>query len=94
VSRGPQTFRQRDLTTALKAAKAAGREIARLKLDKQGRIVVILTTESNSREDRGSYGIAVGRTLKQMRCADRNAWSTSEHRFGDRNRKLREQGDE
>lgn len=44
MSRGPQTFRQRDVTAALKAAKAAGCEVARIEVGKDGRIIVILAT--------------------------------------------------
>jgi hypothetical protein len=42
MSRGPQTFRQRDLCSAIKAAKAAGCEVARIEVGKDGRIIVIL----------------------------------------------------
>ena len=42
MSHGSQTFRQRDVTAALKAAKAAGCEIARVEVGKDGRIIVIL----------------------------------------------------
>jgi hypothetical protein len=45
MSRGPQTFRQRDLCAAIKAAKAAGCEVARIEVGKDGRIVVILARE-------------------------------------------------
>jgi hypothetical protein len=44
MPRGPQTFRQRDLCAALKAVVAAGREVARVELDKNGRIIVILAS--------------------------------------------------
>jgi hypothetical protein len=47
MSRGPQTFRQRDLCAAIKAAKAAGCEVARVEVGKDGRIIVIL---ANGRE--------------------------------------------
>jgi hypothetical protein len=41
VSRGPSTFRQRDLTAAVKGVFAAGCEVARVEIDKNGTIVVI-----------------------------------------------------
>jgi hypothetical protein len=40
MSRGQSTFRQRDLTAAVKGAKAAGCEIFRVSVDREGRIVV------------------------------------------------------
>jgi hypothetical protein len=40
--RGPNVFRQRDLTRAVRAVKAAGLDVARVEVDKDGKIVVIL----------------------------------------------------
>jgi hypothetical protein len=42
MSRGPLTFRQRDLCAAIKAARAAGCEVDRIEVGRDGRIVVIL----------------------------------------------------
>jgi hypothetical protein len=57
MSRGSQTFRQRDLTAALKAAKAAGCEIARVEVGKDGRIIVILAnTKEQWPGNRGCSG--------------------------------------
>jgi len=39
--RGPATFRQRDVTAAVKAATAAGLDIARVEIDKTGKIILI-----------------------------------------------------
>jgi hypothetical protein len=50
MSRGSVTFRQRDLCAAIKAAKAAGCEVARIKVDKDGQITLIL---SNGKEQPG-----------------------------------------
>src|SRR5262245_15445903 len=47
MSRGPQTFRQRDLTAALKAARAAGCEVSRVEVGKDGRIIVILMSSKD-----------------------------------------------
>ena len=41
MSRGPATFRQRDLTAAVKAMQAAGCEVARVEIGKDGKIVVV-----------------------------------------------------
>jgi hypothetical protein len=41
VSRGPCTFRQRDLAAAVKAVVAAGCEVARVEVGKDGKIVVV-----------------------------------------------------
>jgi hypothetical protein len=41
MSRGPLTFKQTDVTRAIKAAVAAGVEVARVEVDKDGRIIVI-----------------------------------------------------
>jgi hypothetical protein len=40
--RGPNAFKQRDLTRAIRAARAAGEDNARIEIDKDGKIVVIL----------------------------------------------------
>ncbi|TWB66549.1 hypothetical protein FBZ94_101222 [Bradyrhizobium sacchari] len=41
MSRGPSTFRQQDVTRALRAAAAAGIDIERVEIDKNGKIVVV-----------------------------------------------------
>jgi hypothetical protein len=40
MARGPLTFRQRDLTAAVKAVAAAGYEIARVRVSRAGDIIV------------------------------------------------------
>jgi hypothetical protein len=42
MSRGPHTFRQRDLTRAVRAVLAAGTPVAKVEVDKAGKIVVIV----------------------------------------------------
>jgi hypothetical protein len=42
MSRGPQTFRQRDVTKALKAVVAAGMPVVKVEVDKAGKIVVVV----------------------------------------------------
>jgi hypothetical protein len=41
MARGPCTFRQLDVTRALRAAAAAGIEVQRIEIEKDGRIVVV-----------------------------------------------------
>jgi hypothetical protein len=57
MSRGPQAFKQRDITRAMKAAKAAGFTTFRVEVTKDGRLVVVVaetdkptTVEINSWE--------------------------------------------
>jgi hypothetical protein len=40
--RSPSTFRQRDLTAAVKAARKAGLEVGRVEIAKDGRISVVV----------------------------------------------------
>ena len=42
MSRASCTFRQRDVTAAVKAVVAAGVNVARVEVDKSGKIVVIV----------------------------------------------------
>ena len=53
VGRGPQTFRARDVTRAVKAVTKAGVSVARVLIDKDGGIVVVAgspatVTENNT----------------------------------------------
>jgi hypothetical protein len=41
VSRGPHTFRQGDLTRAIKAVRAAGVPVAKVEVDRDGKIIVV-----------------------------------------------------
>jgi hypothetical protein len=48
MARAPSTFRQGDVTRAVKAVVAAGVDIARVEIDKAGRITIItLKAEPN-----------------------------------------------
>ena len=51
MSRAPSTFRQQDVTKAIKAVAAAGVHIARVEIDKTGKIVII-TAHATDRPDR------------------------------------------
>ena len=41
MSRGQQTFKQRDVTKAIKAAVKAGIDVERVEIDKNGKIVIV-----------------------------------------------------
>jgi hypothetical protein len=41
MSRAPSTFRQQDVTRAVRAVTAAGVHIARIEIDKTGKIIII-----------------------------------------------------
>jgi hypothetical protein len=41
MSRGQQTFRERDVTKAIKAAVKAGIPVERVEIDKQGKIIIV-----------------------------------------------------
>jgi hypothetical protein len=41
MSRGPATFKQQDLSRALKAVVTAGIKVARVEIDKAGKIVLV-----------------------------------------------------
>jgi hypothetical protein len=45
MARAPSTFRQQDVTRAVKAVSAAGVHIARIEIDKSGKIVIITADE-------------------------------------------------
>jgi hypothetical protein len=50
MSRGPRTFRQRDVTKAVKAVAAAGVDIARIEIDPVGKIVIVARKPNGSSE--------------------------------------------
>jgi hypothetical protein len=41
MARGPLTFRQNDLTRAVRAVRNAGVEVLRVEVDKDGKIIVV-----------------------------------------------------
>jgi len=43
MSRGQQTFKQRDLTKAIKATVKAGITVERVEIDKDGKIIIVFT---------------------------------------------------
>jgi hypothetical protein len=52
MSRGNQTFRQGDVTRALKGAHNAGMEVQRVEIETGGKIVVFAGKPDQSREGR------------------------------------------
>jgi predicted aspartyl protease len=53
MGRGVSTFRQRDVTAAVKAVVAAGVTIARVEVDKEGKIVVIASSANEPAQEDG-----------------------------------------
>lgn len=41
MGHGPSTFKKRDVRTALEAVRESGVEIARIEIDKDGKIVIV-----------------------------------------------------
>jgi hypothetical protein len=50
MTRAPSTFRQQDVTRAVKAVAAAGVDIARVEIDKAGKITIIAATSTKPEE--------------------------------------------
>ena len=55
MSRGPQTFRQRDVTKAVKGALATGVPVASVRVDKDGAIVVTFGDPEKNKSDRNEW---------------------------------------
>ena len=53
MPRKPCTFRQTDVTRAVKAVQAAGIEVGRVEIDKDGKIVVLAGKQPVPDEGRG-----------------------------------------
>jgi hypothetical protein len=64
MGRGPCTFKERDVSRAVKAVRKAGVDVARVEIDKDGKIVVVAGSSGNSD---GQGEIAHN--------ADRNEWN-------------------
>jgi hypothetical protein len=51
LARGPSTFRQLDVTRAVKGTRAAGVPVARVEIGKDGKIVVIAGKQDETEKD-------------------------------------------
>ena len=51
MSRGPATFKQSDLTRALKGTKAAGVDVSRIKIAKDGSIEIDTSPATSAKPD-------------------------------------------
>ena len=47
MSRGPTTFRQSDLTRAIRGARNAGVQVSRAEIGKDGKIIIVVGEASN-----------------------------------------------
>lgn len=54
MARGSCTFRQRDITRALRATVAAGIEVRRIEIDRTGKIVVVVEPSDAEPKTTGS----------------------------------------
>lgn len=63
MSRGPQSFKQADLTRAIKAVEAAGIKAYRIEIDGSGQPVVIVSPDLD--KPIGSWDDAVARLERQ-----------------------------
>jgi hypothetical protein len=56
MARGPATFRQQDVTRALKATVAAGIEVARVEIDaRRGKIIIVTGTNTDADVDTNEW---------------------------------------
>ncbi len=56
MARAPATFRQQDVTRAFRAAQAAGVKVARVEIDRDGKIVIVLADDlEHERREENSW---------------------------------------
>ena len=55
MARFPAIFRQGDVTRAVRAVVAAGQAVARVDIDPNGKIVVVMVREPDEREEENSW---------------------------------------
>jgi len=63
MSRGQQTFKQRDLTKAIKATVKAGITVERVEIDKDGKIIIVTAkaegAENEDNQERNEWDEAL-----------------------------------
>jgi hypothetical protein len=64
MARGSCTFRQRDVTAAVKAVAAAGCKVARVELDTSGKLVLVIGEPEKAKNGNG----------KEPDDGERNEW--------------------
>ena len=56
MARAPAIFRQQDVTRAFRAAQAAGVKVARVEIDRDGKIVIVLADDlEHERREENSW---------------------------------------
>jgi hypothetical protein len=55
MARAPSKFRQQDVTRAIRAAIAAGVDIARIEVAKDGRIVIVTAADSGPKAEANEW---------------------------------------
>jgi hypothetical protein len=55
MARAPVTFKQQDLTRAFRAAQAAGVKVARIEIDRDGKIVIVTADGEAERREKNSW---------------------------------------
>jgi hypothetical protein len=55
MTRRPCTFKQQDITRAVRAVVAAGQHIKRVEIDKEGRIVILTGADDAAKEEQCNY---------------------------------------
>ena len=55
MARAPSTFRQQDVTRAVKAVRCAGMDIARVEISRDGRIIIVVPAVAAQTRDENEW---------------------------------------
>jgi hypothetical protein len=55
MSRAPSTFRQQDVTRAVKAVRCAGVDIVRVEIAKDGRIIIVTAADTEPKAEANEW---------------------------------------